>query len=86
MTDQIPAVSVEKLKSCPFCNAAMEQHHKYPTEYRHAYIHGERCPAGGTTVYIDDKPAVDAWNRRAYLELIENRGGGREGRRRPIPR
>lgn len=65
MTDKTERLSGERLEPCPFCNAPMEQHPKYPPEYRHAYISGERCPAGGATIYIDDAPAVAAWNRRA---------------------
>lgn len=52
------------LAPCPFCGRMMQQHDKYSTEYRHAYARNDRCPAGATVIYIDDAPAVAAWNRR----------------------
>jgi hypothetical protein len=53
-----------KLKRCPFCNAEMEQHDKYPNEYRHA-LTGRRCLIGGMIIYLTDAEAVAAWNRRS---------------------
>jgi hypothetical protein len=67
----VETVSEATLKNCPFCGAPMEQHPRFPNEWRHAFHHAPRCPAALAVVYMTDPEAIAAWNRRSTPDVGE---------------